>query len=153
MNNEYYEMYRPNKKRQNSMHHGSNFNINRFFRKYINFRIQYKVKPYFMQFLLIFIIGIILNFVYYQTFSLYYLFIGGVNEWFSILIPILNGFYGGYDLFYLIINGIYYGYFYYYLTMLVFSIVNNLDKRDTWVMMGWLTAIFYVINKIIPIII
>jgi len=52
-------------------------NVKRFLKKYIYFRIQRDVKPHLMQFLLIFIIGIVLNYVYYQTISLSYLFIGG----------------------------------------------------------------------------
>ncbi|MDD5191513.1 MAG: hypothetical protein PHH54_02585 [Candidatus Nanoarchaeia archaeon] len=145
-------MYTPRKKTHSSYHYPrGNFRFKDFLRKYIYFRIQDEVRPHLMQFLLIFIIGIVLNYVYYQTFSLTYLFIGGVKDWFSILIPTLNyGLGGGYNLVYLIINGIYYTYFYYSLILVIFYTITNLDDRDTWVMLGWFALIILALVHFIP---
>jgi len=146
-----YEMYVPGRKKHHSYHHHRSFNSKNFFRKYIYPRIQGDVKPYLMQFLLIFLIGLVLNYVYYQTFSLNYLFIGGINEWFKVLMPTLNyGFNAGYDLFYLIINGIYYAYFYYSFVLVIYHTITNLDKRDTLVMLGWFTVILFILIRFFP---
>ncbi len=143
-------MYVPERKKHSSYHPSRSFNSKNFFRRYIYPRIQRDVRPYLRQFLLIFLIGIVLNYVYYQTFSLSYLFIGGVQEWFSVLIPTLNGFSAGYDLFYLVINGIYYAYFYYSFVLMIYHTITNLDKRDTWVMFGWFAIILWVLIHLFP---
>ena len=147
-----YEMYVPRRKKHSSYHSSrGNFNFNNFLRKYVYPRIQSSVKSHLMQFLLIFLIGIVLNYVYYQTFSLTYLFIGGVNEWFNVLIPTLNyGLGDGYNLFYLIINGIYYAYFYYSFVLVIYHTITNLDKRDTWVMLGWFALIIWTLIHFFP---
>jgi len=149
----HYEMYVPGRRKHSSYHSFSrrNFSFKRFLRKYVYFRIQDNVKPYLMQFLLIFLIGIVLNYVYYQTFSLTYLFIGGINEWFSVLMPALNyGLGDGYNLFYLIINGIYYAYFYYSFVLVIYHTITNLDKRNTWVMLGWFALIVWALIYFFP---
>ncbi len=147
-----YEMYLPERKKHNSSHrHHRNFNSKNFFSRYVYPRIQGKVRPPLMQFLLIFLIGIVLNYVYYQTFSLTYLFIGGINEWLSVLMPTLNyGLGGGYNLFYLIINGIYYVYFYYSFVLVIYHTITNLNKRDTWVMLGWFALILWALIHFFP---
>jgi hypothetical protein len=146
------EMYTPGRKENLSDYSSrGNFSFKNFLRKYVYFRIQDEVRPNLMQFLLIFIIGIVLNYVYYQTFSLSYLFIGGVKEWFSILIPTLNyGLVEGYNLLYLIINGIYYMFFYYNFALVIFYTITNLDDRDTWVMVGWFALVIYLIIRFFP---
>jgi len=147
------EMYTPGRKANSSYnsYSGRHFSFKNFLRKYIYFRVQDEVRPHLMQFLLIFIIGIVLNYVYYQTFSLSYLFIGGVKEWFSVLIPTLNyGLGAGYDLVYLIVNGIYYTFFYYSFALIIFCMITNLDDRDTWVMAGWFALIIYLIIHFFP---
>jgi hypothetical protein len=146
-----YEMYTPGRKKHNSYQNYRNFNPKNFLKKYIYPRIQGDVKPPLMQFLLIFLIGLVLNYVYYQTFSLNYLFIGGVNEWFNVLMPTLNyGFNASYNLFYLVINGIYYAYFYYSFILVIYHTITNLDKRDTWVMLGWFAVILFILIKFFP---
>ena len=148
-----YEMYVPGRKKHNSHHHFSrgHLNFKKFLKRYIYFRIQEDVKPHLSQFGLIFIIGLVLNYVYYQTLSLSYLFIGGVNQWFSILMPTLNyGLGTGYNLFYLIINGIFYAYFYYSFVLVIYNTITNLDDRDTWVMLGWFALIIWIITKVFP---
>jgi len=148
-----YEMYVPGRKKHSLHHHfsGGHFRFKDFFKKYVYFRIQDDVKPHLMQFLLIFLIGIVLNYVYYRTFSLTYLFIGGVNEWFNVLMPTLNyGLGDGYNLFYLIINGIYYAYFYYSFVFVIYYTIANLDKRNTWVMLGWFALIIWALIHFFP---
>jgi len=148
-----YEMYVPGKKKHPPHQYSSrgHLNFRNFLRRYIYFRIQDDVKPHLSQFGLICIIGLVLNYVYYQTLSLSYLFIGGVNQWFSVLIPTLNyGLGNGYNLFYLIINGIFYAYFYYSFVLVIYNTITNLDDRDTWVMVGWFALIIWVIIKIFP---
>ena len=146
------EMYIPGRKVHSSYHYSRrDFSFKDFIRKYIYFRVQYKVRPHLMQFLLVLIMGIVLNYVYYQTFSLTYLFIGGVKEWFSILIITLDyGLGGGYNLLYLIINGIYYAYFYYSFVLVIFNTITNLDDRNTWVMLGWFTLIIWLLTYFFP---
>ena len=127
------------------------FKFNKFLRRHIYFRIQYNVRPHLMQFLLIFIIGLVLNYVYYNTLSLSYLFIGGVNQWFSVLMPTLNyGFGDGYNIFYLVINGIYYIYFYNSFIFVIYTTIINLDDRNTWIMLGWFALIIGAIVNISP---
>ena len=139
-----YEMYQPSRKRHS-------FNLfKKFGLKDLTFRIPRRIEPYFMRFLLIFIIGVVLDFVYYQTFSLQYLFIGGVNDWFNVLIATMNGFSQNYDIFYLVINGFYYFYFYSAFTMLIFKILKNLHKKKIWVFLGWMALIIYLILRFIP---
>jgi len=148
-----YEMYVPGRKNHNSHHYSSteHLNFKNFLKRYIYFRIQDDVKPHLSQFGLIFIIGLVLNYVYYQTLSLSYLFIGGVNQWFSVLTPTLNyGLGSGYNLFYLIINGIFYAYFYYSFVLVGYNTITNLDDRNTWVMLGWFALIIWTILKIFP---
>lgn len=145
-----YEMYVPEKKKH-SLYYHKNFNLKRFLNKWFSPRIQEDVRPHLMQFLFIFLIGLVLNYVYYQTFSLNYLFIGGVNEWFAVVIPLFNyGFGMGYDMFYLVINGIYYAYFYYSFVLVVYHTIINLDKKDTWVMLGWLVVIVSILIYFFP---
>jgi len=149
----YYEMYIPESEKHHSHHHFStyHFNIKKFLKNYVYFRIQEDIKDALTQFLPIFIIGLVLNYVYYQTFSLNYLFIGGLNQWFSILMYTLNyGLRGGYDLFYLIINGVFYFYFYYSFIRIIKNILTNLDDKDTWITLGWFTLIFFIIISIFP---
>jgi len=147
-----YEMYIPGRKKHSlKPHFRKKFNLQRFLKEYFYPRLQPEVEPHLKEFLIIFIIGIILNYVYYQTFSLSYLFIGGVNEWFGVLIPTLNyGFTAGYDLFYLIINGIYYAYFYYTFVLVVYYTIINLNKKDTWIMLGWFALILLILFHIFP---
>lgn len=143
------EMYIPGRKKHHA-YSNTRFNSRNFLSKYVYPRIQRDVKPHLMQFLLVFLIGLVLNYVYYQTFSLKYLFIGGVQEFFSVLIPTLNGMSAGYDLFYLVINGIYYLYFYYSFVFVIYHTLINLDKKDTWVMLGWFAIILWVLIHFFP---
>lgn len=146
-----YETYVPGRKKDSSYYNQGNFNFQSFLRKYIYPRIQGNVEPHLMQFLFIFLIGLVLNYVYYQTFSLTYLFIGGVQELFSVLMPTLNyGFGDNYNLFYLIINGIYYAYFYYNFVLVVYHTITNLNKRDTWIMLGWFALIIWTLIHFFP---
>ena len=62
-----YEMYVPGKKKHHSYHHPRSFSSKNFLSKYIYPRIQGDVKPHLMQFLLIFLIGLVLNYVYYKV--------------------------------------------------------------------------------------
>ena len=147
------EMYIPGRKKHQFSFNflRSHFSFKDFFRRYVYFRIQDDVKPHLMQFLLIFLIGIVLNYVYFRTFSLNYLFIGGVNEWFSVLNTALNyGLGNTYNLLYLIINGIYYSYFYYSFILIVYHTITNLDDRDTWVMLGWFALIIWGVLHFFP---
>ncbi|MBS3101621.1 hypothetical protein J4204_05835 [Candidatus Woesearchaeota archaeon] len=149
---EEYEMYIPGRKRHSHPpFSGGHFSFKNFLKKYVYFRIQDDVRPHLMQFLLIFIIGIGLNYIYYKTISVSYLFIGGINEWFSILIPMLDyGLGSGYSLFYVIINGIFYAYFYYSFVLLIYATITNFDDRDTWVMLGWFALIIWAVLKFFP---
>lgn len=147
-----YEMYIPGRKKH-STHHFSfgHFNFRDFLRRYVYFRIQEDVKPHLMQFLLIFIIGVVLNYVYYHIFSLNYLFIGGVNEWLRVLMSTLNyGFGDAYNLIYLILSGIYYAYFYYSFVLVLYNSITNLDERDTWIMWGWFALIIWAVFHFFP---
>jgi len=128
-----------------------NFSFENFLRKYVYFRIPPWVNPYFMQFLLVFIVGIVLNYVYFHSISIRYLFIDGLNTWFNTLNQTLTyGLHGAYTLIYLIINGIYYGYFYYNFVMVIFKTLKHLDKRDTWVMLGWFALIIWLMAHFFP---
>jgi hypothetical protein len=129
----------------------STFNFENFLRKYVYFRVPYWVNPYFAQFLLVFIIGLVLNYVYFQDVSIRYLFIDGLKTWFNILNQTLTyGLHNAYTLVYLIINGIYYTYFYYNFIMLISKTLKHLDKRDTWVMLGWLVLSIYLLLHFFP---
>ena len=149
--NEAYDMYVPKggKSRFTHRFNGNRFNFSRFLKKYVYFRIPRILKPYSHQFLVMFIIGIVLNYVYYGIYSLKYLFIGGVNEWFNILISSLN--YGiglEYNLLYLIINGIFYAYFYHSFILFIYKILLNLENRNTWIMLAWFIGFWWlIINK------
>ena len=143
------EMYVPGRKEHSKLGFGS-FNIKNFLKKWVRFRIQDDIKPHLKQFSIIFIIGLVLNYVYYQTLSLNYLFIGGVKQWFSVLMPTLNyGLGSGYNLFYLIINGIFYAYFYYSFILIIYNLITNLDDKDTWIMLGWFALIIWAILKMV----
>lgn len=147
------EMYIPGKKKHHTAFNfsRSHFNFKDFLRRYVYFRIQDDVKPHLMQFLLIFLIGIVLNYVYFRIFSLTYLFIGGVNQWFSVLNTTLNyGLGDTYNLLYLIINGIYYAYFYYSFVLILYNTITNLNDRDTWIMLGWFALTIYAILHFFP---
>lgn len=146
------EMYVPGRKKCSTRWFSiGHFNLKDFLRKHIYFRIQNDVRPHLMQFLLVFIIGVVLNYVYYQTFSLTYLFIGGVNEWFRVLMYTLNyGLLNAYDLLYLIINGVYYSYFYYSFVFVLYTTITNLDDSDTWVMWAWFALIIWVLIYLFP---
>jgi len=143
-----YEMYNPKKKKHPFKF--EHFNLSRFLKKYVYFRVDHKVKPHLYQFLMLFVIGIILDYVYYGNFSLYYLFIGGIKDLFNVLISTLNGVSAGYDFFYLIINGIFYFFFYMYFAGFVFTTLTRLHKRDTWVMMVWFLVLIYLAYRYIP---
>lgn len=148
-----YEMYDPGKKKHQSSQYYSlgHFKFKNFLRRYVYFRIQEDVKPHLSQFGILLIIGLVLNYVYYQTLSLGYLFIGGVNEWFSVLNQTLNyGLGSGYSLFYLIINGIYYAFFYYSFVLIIYETITNFDDRDTWVMLGWFAVILWIVTHFFP---
>lgn len=150
---EAYEMYAPERKKYSFHQHflRENFSFSNFLRRYIYPRVPASIKPHLMQFLLIFLIGIVLDYVYYKTFSLTYLFIGGINEWFRVLIPAFNyGLEEGYDLVYLIINGIYYGYFYYNFILAIYHTIVNLDKKDTWIMLGWFALAIWALIHFFP---
>lgn len=148
--NNYTEQYT----RRKSHRHSKSFSFKGFLRSYISPRIQKDVKPYILRFLPALLIGLVLNYVYYHTFSLSYLFIGGVNDWFSILMPTLNyGVFLGYDIFYLIINGLYYFYFYSSFVMLIYHTIKNLNRKDTWIMLIWFLIIIFVLIKIFPVLI
>lgn len=146
-------MYIPKRKKHSSHHNFSrrHFNFKSFLKRYIYFRIQRDVRDHLNKFLLIFIVGLVLNYVYYHTLSLSYLFIGGINQWFRVLMPALDyGLGNGYTLFYLIINGIFYFYFYYSFILVVYNTLTNLDDRDTWIMLGWFTLIIWLIMNFFP---
>ena len=145
------EMYIPKKHHFSFNFLRGHFSLKSFLRKYVYFRIQDDVKPHLIQFLLILLIGSVLNYIYFRTFSLNYLFIGGVNEWFSILNTTLNfGFGNTYNLLYLIINGIYYAYFYYSFILVIYNTITNLNDRDTWVMLGWFALIIWLAIHFFP---
>lgn len=124
--------------------------IKGFFRKYINFRAQKETKFYLKEFLLIFIVGIVLSYFYNGSFSLYSLFIGGANELINTVTTLLSGVFSPQGVIFLIIAGMYYALFYYYFVMIIFSIFSNLDDRDTWVMSAWLILIALLANWLIP---
>ncbi len=143
------EMYIPERQK-----FSMDFNLKDFLEEYLYFRIQDGIEPYLIQFLLLVIIGFVLDYVYYQTLSLSYLFIGGVNQWFYILMSTLNyGLREGYDLLYIIINGIFYAYLYYNFVLIIYGIIIHMGDKDTWIMLGWfaliISAIFYFFPQLV----
>lgn len=147
------EMYVPKKishHKHNIFAKGHN-NFSSFLRRYLHFRIQKHVEPYLKYFLLMLIVGLILNYVYYHVISINYLFIGGLNQWFRVLSSTLNyGIGSGYSLLYLVINGIFYANFYYSFIMIIYNTIINLDKKDTWIMLGWLALIIMIVTYLFP---
>ncbi len=138
------EMYRPSKTE-------FNFRFRNPFRNIFSFRLSSHIKDTLSQFSIALFIGVVLNYVYYQNFSLHYLFIGGVQEWFSILISTLNyGLGGGYDIFYLIINGLFYYYLFSTTVKLFYAIITNLNKKGTWWFLIGLTLLVFAIFKYFP---
>lgn len=146
-----YEMYIPGKKKHHSYPspHRS-FSSENFFSEYISPRIQEEVKLPLMEFLPIFLIGLVLNYIYYRTFSLSYLFVGGIQEWFSVLIQTINGFSSGYGSFYLIINVAYYVSFYYCFIPVIYHTITTLNEKDTWIMLGWFAVILWALLHFFP---
>jgi len=72
-----------------------------------------EVLDHLKRFMLLVIVGILANYAYYEFLSLYYLFVGGVQDWFIHFQSFLD--YGisegnRYNLFYLVLTGAYYFY-------------------------------------------
>jgi len=89
------------------------------------FKINRGLKSVLFRFFIIFLIGLILNYIYYGTLSLSYLFIGGVREWFAVLAETIN-YFQPYNLLYLVINGI----FYFYLYRAIIAIVTYIFRTN-----------------------
>ncbi len=140
---------------QNEMYHpskgGFNFRFKNPFRNIFSFSLSHEIKNTLTQFIVALFIGLVLNYVYYQNFSIHYLFIGGVQQWFSILIATLNyGLGGGYDLVYLIINGLFYYYLFSTAIKLFYAIITNLNKKGTWWLLAGVAIVVLVIFKYFP---
>jgi hypothetical protein len=130
---------------------GFSFNFNNPFRNIFSFRLSHEIKETLVQFSIALFIGLILNYVYYQNISLHYLFIGGVQEWFGILMAVLNyGIGGGYDLVYLIINGIFYFYLFSTVVKLFYATITNLDRKSTWWFLASIAILVFAIFKYFP---
>lgn len=141
---EYKEMYHPSK------NHFS-FRFRNPFRNIFSFRLSSEIKHNLTQFVIALFIGLVLNYVYYQNFSLHYLFIGGVQEWFNVLNTTLNfGLIGGYDVFYLIINGFFYYYLFSTTVKLFYSIITHLGRKSTWWFLLGVGILVFVIFKYFP---
>ncbi len=141
------EMYQPNRGKSWKI-----FRLPRFsFGREPNLHISGEITSHFAQFLLIVIIGLVLDYVYYSNLSLGYLFIGGIRDWFNILQFTFNfGMIGTYNLFYLIINGIYYFYLYAYLFSLIGAILTNLHRLGTWVFLGFIGLLAWIFVTFLP---
>lgn len=124
--------------------------IKGFFKKYINFRTQEDTRHYLKEFLLVFIVGVLISYFYSHSFSLHDMFIGYVNEVIRTLGTILSGNVTASNAFFLLIGGVYYFLFYYYFIMIVFSIFSHLDDKDTWIMCVWLGLITFLVAKFLP---
>ncbi len=124
--------------------------IKYFFKRYINFRIPPYISPFLNNFLYIFLIGLVLNFVYYQKISISYLFLDGLNDTLALLTNALSYNISTYNLLALFINGIFYFFFYSRFINLLYHIIKNLDSWDVWIMLIWFGVIGYLIFSIFP---
>jgi hypothetical protein len=137
-------MYHPSKS-------GFNFRFRNPFRNLFSFRVSHDIQDALTQFLIALFIGLVLNYVYYQNFSLHYLFIGGVQEWFNILISTLNyGLSSGYDILYLVINGFFYYYLFSTVVRLFYAVITNLNRKGTWRFLAGLAILVFAIFKYFP---
>ncbi|MEK6844392.1 MAG: hypothetical protein AABX83_03100 [Nanoarchaeota archaeon] len=140
------EMYNPHKRNKGSS--SSSYNIRKLFRNIFSFHLSSEIKRVLTQFFIALLIGLVLDYIYYQNLSLHYLFIGGVRDWFNILISLLNyGMGGGYDIFYLIINGIFYFYLFSTTIRLVYATITNLNKKGTILFIIGVAILLFVIFK------
>jgi len=140
------EQYEPGKNNRGKTWHWPKI---RFGRE--SFRIGEDITSHFVQLLLIAIVGLVLEYVYYNNFSLHYLFMGGIREWFNILQATFSfGLVETYNLFYLIINGIYYFFLYSYSVSLLWAVLTNLHKKGTWVFMMLIALAGWVIVNFLP---
>lgn len=121
-----------------------------FLKKYISFRIPPYINHYLNSFMYIFLIGLVLNFVYYQKISIFYLFIDGLTDLLNLLANALNNNITPYNLFALFINGIFYFVFYSRFIKLIYTIIKNLDSWDVWIMLIWFALIGYLSILIFP---
>jgi hypothetical protein len=133
----YYEMYRPEEETPKWERSFKRSDFSRTLRKNFRLRVSHEITDAIPQFLLATGIGLILNYIYYSFFSIRYLFIGGVNQWFSILMSTLNyGVSANYNLLYLVINGIYYFYLYSTFVILLWAVIRKLHRLGTWIFIG-----------------
>ena len=140
----YDEMYHPSKTK-------FNFRFHNPFKNLFSFSLSSEISGALAQFCIALFIGLILNYIYYQNLSLHYLFIGGVQDWFNILIGFMNyGIGGSYDIFYLIINGIFYFYLFSTTIRFVYAIITNLNKKGTIMFLIGIAILLFVIFKYFP---
>ena len=141
---DYSEMYHPSKTK-------FNFRFHNPFKNLFSFSLSSEISGALAQFCIALLIGLILNYIYYQNLSLHYLFIGGVQDWFNILIGFMNyGIRGSYDIFYLIINGIFYFYLFSTAVRLVYATITNLNKKGTIMFLIGIAILLFVIFKYFP---
>lgn len=75
--------------------------------------IKHQLKSKLTNLFLIVLVGLVLDYIYYGSLSLKYLFVGGVIDLFKIFeITINAGRFQAYNIFYLLINGLFYFYLY-----------------------------------------
>lgn len=140
----YTEMYHPQKS-------NFNFKFHNPFRNMFSFSLSSEITGALAQFCIALFIGLTLNYIYYQNLSLHYLFIGGVQDWFNILIGFMNyGLGGSYDIFYLIINGIFYFYLFTTTVKFVYATITNLNKKGTLLFIIGIAVLLFVIFKYFP---
>jgi predicted nucleic acid binding AN1-type Zn finger protein len=114
-----------------------------FLKKYISFRIPPYISPFLKNFLYIFLIGLVINFVFYQQISISYLFLDGMTNTLNLFADSLSYNITTNNLFILIINIIFYFFFYSRFIRLIYHIIKNLDSWDVWKMLIWLILIGY----------
>ena len=100
------------------------------------------------RFLVVVLIGLALNYAYYETVSLRYLFIGGIQDWFEAFQTMLDGGIGvgrRYNAVYVLMNGLYY----FYLIKLGIGVLESVLRssrpfRDALSVAGLFTLAFLV---------
>ncbi|MBM3338447.1 MAG: hypothetical protein FJY62_00440 [Betaproteobacteria bacterium] len=112
-------------------------------------RLDYSVLDSLKAFLLVTLIGLALNYAYYESFSLHYLFIRGIQDWFIALQVLLDYGVGSgyrYNALYVLVNGTYYFYLVRAGIALIDSVIHSLRPfRNTAVITG-IFALLWTIN-------
>jgi hypothetical protein len=87
--------------------------------------------------LLLVVIGLILNYSYYERLSLHYLLVGGVQDWFAALQRLLDEGLGAgrnYNALYVAINGVFYGSLFWRGAFLLQAMLVRWRMKATWVL-------------------